>query len=70
MHIISSSVRQTLLLGKRIARHLRKGDIICLFGDLGSGKTVLTKGIAQGLGIGSMDLAKAKIKRISVSSAK
>ena len=56
MHIISSSVRQTLLLGKRIARHLRKGDIICLFGDLGSGKTVLTKGIAQGLGIEKKDV--------------
>ncbi|MFA6384610.1 MAG: tRNA (adenosine(37)-N6)-threonylcarbamoyltransferase complex ATPase subunit type 1 TsaE, partial [Candidatus Omnitrophota bacterium] len=30
--------------------------IICLFGDLGSGKTVLTKGIAQGLGIDKKDV--------------
>ena len=34
-----------------MARKLEAGDIICLSGELGSGKTVLTKGIAQGLGI-------------------
>jgi tRNA threonylcarbamoyladenosine biosynthesis protein TsaE len=56
MHITSSSVQETLQFGKRLARHVRKGDIICLFGDLGSGKTVLTKGIAQGLGIDKHDV--------------
>lgn len=49
--ITSKSVRNTLALGAKIAKNLEKGDIICLFGQLGSGKTVLTKGIAQGLGI-------------------
>lgn len=34
-----------------MARNLRPGDIICLFGELGSGKTVLVKGIAEGMGI-------------------
>lgn len=38
-------------IGAKLAKNLRKGDIICLLGQLGSGKTVLTKGIAQGLGI-------------------
>ena len=47
----SDSVNDTLRLGRVIAKHLRKSDIICLSGDLGSGKTVLTKGIAEGLGI-------------------
>jgi tRNA threonylcarbamoyladenosine biosynthesis protein TsaE len=51
MVINSRSVSDTLKIGKRIARNLQRGDIICLFGDLGSGKTVLTKGIAEGLGI-------------------
>jgi tRNA threonylcarbamoyladenosine biosynthesis protein TsaE len=51
MRIISKSVKDTLNIGRRLARHLQKGDIICLFGQLGSGKTVLTKGIALGLGI-------------------
>lgn len=30
---------------------LKEGDLLCLFGELGSGKTVFTKGIAEGLGI-------------------
>jgi len=34
-----------------MAKNLKRGDIVCLFGQLGSGKTVLTKGIASGLGI-------------------
>jgi tRNA threonylcarbamoyladenosine biosynthesis protein TsaE len=51
MEVISKSVRDTLNIGRALARHLRRGDIICLFGELGSGKTVLTKGIAWGLGI-------------------
>ena len=51
MDIISSSEKETLHIGKTIASGLRRGDIICLFGELGSGKTVLAKGIASGLGI-------------------
>jgi tRNA threonylcarbamoyladenosine biosynthesis protein TsaE len=50
MEMISNSAKDTLDIGRRIAKHLRKQDIICLFGELGSGKTVLTKGIASGLG--------------------
>ena len=37
--------------GRQIAKKLKKGDILCLFGQLGSGKTVLVKGIAEGLGL-------------------
>ena len=51
MKIISKSTKETLNLGKRFAGYLQKGDIVCLFGQLGSGKTVLTKGIASGLGV-------------------
>lgn len=49
MKLLSNSVQDTLYIGKAIAGNIKAGDIICLFGDLGSGKTVLTKGIAQGL---------------------
>jgi len=49
MQIISKSPKETINIGKKIARNLRAADIVCLFGNLGSGKTVLTKGIAQGL---------------------
>jgi tRNA threonylcarbamoyladenosine biosynthesis protein TsaE len=51
MRIVSNSVDETLSIGRKIAKALGAGDIICLFGEFGSGKTVLTKGIAQGLGI-------------------
>lgn len=51
MKINSESVSQTIKIGQAIAKSLRNGDIICLFGELGSGKTILTKGIACGLGI-------------------
>lgn len=53
MHIrfISRKITETLKIGRKLAGCLQKGDIICLFGNLGSGKTVLTKGIASGLGI-------------------
>lgn len=40
--------------GKKLADQLQAGDIIALCGDLGTGKTTLTKAIAQGLGIKSL----------------
>ncbi|MBP7216406.1 MAG: tRNA (adenosine(37)-N6)-threonylcarbamoyltransferase complex ATPase subunit type 1 TsaE [Candidatus Omnitrophica bacterium] len=51
MKIITHSVKETMNVGRLIAKVLRPGSIVCLFGQLGSGKTVLTKGIAEGLGI-------------------
>jgi len=51
MKLFSNSIKDTMVIGKAIARNVKKGDIICLFGNLGSGKTVLTKGIAEGLGV-------------------
>ncbi|KPK97079.1 MAG: hypothetical protein AMJ95_10915 [Omnitrophica WOR_2 bacterium SM23_72] len=51
MDVISQSVRDTLGIGRRMAKYLEAGDILCLFGELGSGKTILTKGIAEGLGV-------------------
>ena len=51
MKKLSRSVTQTLSLGRRIAHRLLGGEIILLSGPLGAGKTVLAKGIAQGLGI-------------------
>lgn len=37
--------------GKKIATDLKGGDVLCLYGDLGAGKTTLTKGLAQVFGI-------------------
>jgi len=42
---------ETLALGQRLASMLRPGDVVLLNGRLGTGKTLLTSGIAEGLGI-------------------
>ncbi|MGA3118307.1 MAG: tRNA (adenosine(37)-N6)-threonylcarbamoyltransferase complex ATPase subunit type 1 TsaE [Syntrophobacteraceae bacterium] len=42
----------SLLLGRRIGELLLAGDILALWGELASGKTLLTRGIARGLGVG------------------
>lgn len=41
----------TKIFGKELAGKLKPGDIVALTGDLGAGKTTLTKYIAEGLGI-------------------
>jgi len=51
MELITSSWEETKRLGEKIAQFLQPGDIICLNGDLGAGKTCLTQGIGLGLGI-------------------
>jgi tRNA threonylcarbamoyladenosine biosynthesis protein TsaE len=49
--IISHSPEETIEIGKKIASTLKKGDIIVLTGDLGSGKTKLTEGILTYFGL-------------------
>lgn len=49
--IDSFSAEETMELGKRLGREARAGEVYTLIGDLGVGKTVLTQGIAEGLGI-------------------
>ena len=45
------SPKETFELGKKIGLEAKAGEIICLDGDLGVGKTVFTQGFAKGLGI-------------------
>jgi tRNA threonylcarbamoyladenosine biosynthesis protein TsaE len=45
--MISSSAEQTKQIAKKFATNLKGGDIVCLYGDLGSGKTTFVKGIAE-----------------------
>jgi len=54
LEIMSHGEKDTFCIGKQIGSSLRGGEIILLDSDLGGGKTVLTKGIAEG--IGSTDL--------------
>ncbi len=47
----SNSDAETVEFGEKIASFLREGDVLALIGELGSGKTWLTKGVALGLGV-------------------
>ena len=48
---ITHSAEETMAWGRNFALSLKEGDVICLHGDLGAGKTTLVRGIAQGLGL-------------------
>jgi tRNA threonylcarbamoyladenosine biosynthesis protein TsaE len=50
LEFFSRSPEQTRRLGARLGALIQPGDVVCLSGDLGSGKTTLVQGIAQGWG--------------------
>lgn len=47
----SNSREDTFAIGEKLGRQVKPGEVYALYGDLGVGKTVLTKGLAKGLGI-------------------
>lgn len=49
--MITNSAQQTQKIGNDLAQTLKGGEVICLYGDLGFGKTTFTQGLASGLGI-------------------
>ena len=49
--MITKSAAETRALGEKLAGRLRPGDVLLLEGDLGAGKSELTRGIAKGLGV-------------------
>ena len=51
MNIDSYREEDTFEIGRELGEKAKPGQVICLFGDLGAGKTVFTKGFAKGLGI-------------------
>lgn len=51
MKYITRSAEETFSLGRALGECLRAGDVVLLHGDLGVGKSVLTRGLARGCGI-------------------
>ncbi|MFM8320803.1 MAG: tRNA (adenosine(37)-N6)-threonylcarbamoyltransferase complex ATPase subunit type 1 TsaE [Chloroflexota bacterium] len=57
LEIISRSPEQTRRVGMRLGALLHPGDLVCLIGDLGAGKTTLVQGVSAGWG--SLDTANS-----------
>jgi tRNA threonylcarbamoyladenosine biosynthesis protein TsaE len=51
----TSSEEETIALGRELAKELVRPVTVLLIGDLGAGKTTLTKGIVEGLGVANQD---------------
>jgi tRNA threonylcarbamoyladenosine biosynthesis protein TsaE len=49
--VITLSAQETIEFAKSFAKDLRPGRVLCLEGQLGSGKTTFIKGLAEGLGL-------------------
>jgi tRNA threonylcarbamoyladenosine biosynthesis protein TsaE len=54
LDFLSHSPEQTLRIGVRLGELIQPGDLVCMAGDLGTGKTTIARGIARGWG--SLDL--------------
>jgi tRNA threonylcarbamoyladenosine biosynthesis protein TsaE len=50
---ITNTFKETQRLGEDFAKTLKGGDVVCLYGELGAGKTTFVQGLAKGLGINS-----------------
>ncbi len=51
MEYISKSYEETKEIAAELAKTLKAGDVLCMYGDLGAGKTAFVQGLAKGLGI-------------------
>ncbi|MFQ5848436.1 MAG: tRNA (adenosine(37)-N6)-threonylcarbamoyltransferase complex ATPase subunit type 1 TsaE [Candidatus Methylomirabilales bacterium] len=49
--LISTSPAETRRLGIWVGRRLKPGDVVCLMGEMGAGKTLFVRGIAEGVGV-------------------
>jgi len=67
----TNSPEETLALGARIGAVLKGGEILLLNGDLGAGKTLLTKGIVEGIAPGtSSEVASPSFTLVNIYNAK
>ena len=55
----TESPDETQALGEKLGQTLKQGDVIALIGDLGTGKTCLTQGIARGVGIAPNEIVSS-----------
>jgi tRNA threonylcarbamoyladenosine biosynthesis protein TsaE len=63
--LISNSPDETEAIGFRLGKMLKAGDIVGLYGDLGTGKTTMVKGLATASGIDRRDVTSASFTIIA-----
>lgn len=56
----------TEALGRSLGRHARSGDVFCLSGDLGAGKTLLSRGVASALGVAANDVSSPTFALLNI----
>ena len=57
-------------LGRLLGRHAKNGDVFCLSGDLGAGKTLLSRGVAEALGVAASDVTSPTFAIMNVYQGK
>lgn len=65
MKFLSRNTEETQMIGFRLGKLLRPHGVVCLYGELGAGKTTFVKGIAQALGISDRDITSASFTIIA-----
>ena len=65
MRLQSRSPDDTEEIGFRLGKILREGDVVGLYGDLGTGKTTMVRGVARALGIDRRDVTSASFTIIA-----
>lgn len=66
MNILSDSLIKTKRIGERLGKSLKKGDIVALIGELGSGKTCFTQGLMKGLGVATNKVTSPSFVLINI----
>ena len=66
MEIYLQDSAATESLGKLLGRHAADGDVFCLTGDLGAGKTLLSRGVAEALGVAGEDVTSPTFALMNV----
>ncbi|MBI4687564.1 MAG: tRNA (adenosine(37)-N6)-threonylcarbamoyltransferase complex ATPase subunit type 1 TsaE [Nitrospirae bacterium] len=65
MKLRTENEAQTKEAGYRLGKLLKKGDVVCFYGELGAGKTTMIKGIASAIGIEERDITSASFTIIA-----
>ncbi len=70
LELITKSSEETFKLGEILGNYLKVGDLLLLYGNLGTGKTTLVKGIAKALKISEMEVVSPTFSLVNIYEGK